>query len=185
MEDEFIDILNDDLSFLKTCLKSEAHKHGYLHASVHVWFYTVNGEILLQKRSPNKIAFPNLWDVSVAGHISTGETAIASAVREIKEEIGLNILLKDLEYIGLHRELHQHTNDFIDNEVHYIYLSKLSTNINQLTIQEEELSAIKLINIHTFSEALKEPNHESIYVPHHPTYYSFIFDEILKRISKS
>jgi isopentenyldiphosphate isomerase len=69
MTDELIDILNEDLTVLKSCLKSEAHKHGYLHASVHVWFYTNAGEILIQKRSATKIAFPCLWDVSLAGHI--------------------------------------------------------------------------------------------------------------------
>jgi len=157
MNDEYIDILNDDLSFLKTCLKSEAHKHGYLHASVHVWFYTDAGKILIQKRSPNKISFPNLWDVSVAGHISAGEDAITSALREIKEEIGLSITKDELRKIGNFHERHNHTSNFIDNEIHLIYIGRISTPLNQLKIQEEEVSAIKLIPMATFKKKSRSP----------------------------
>ena len=44
MEEEYLDIL-DDLgnSTGKSCLKSEAHKKGYFHPTVHVWFYTKHG----------------------------------------------------------------------------------------------------------------------------------------------
>ena len=176
--DEYIDILNDDLTILKTCLKSEAHKHGYLHASVHVWFYTDKGELLFQKRSKNKIAFPNLWDVSVAGHISAGETAIYSALREVEEEIGLSITKNKLEKIGSFNEMHQHRKDFIDNEIHLIYTSRLSTPLNQLKIQKEELSAIKLIPISTFKEELRTPDFYKSYVPHSNEYYTFVLNEI-------
>jgi len=178
MEDEYIDILNEDLTVSKICLKSEAHKHGYLHASVHVWFYTKDGDILFQKRSKNKIAFPNLWDVSIAGHISAGETAINSAIRETEEEIGLTITKNELYKIGSFKEIHQHKEDFIDNEIHLIYIGELSIPLNQLKIQEEELSAIKLIPINTFKKKLKKINFHKRYVPHSIGYYKFVLNEI-------
>ena len=182
MADEYIDILNDDLSYLKTCLKSEAHKHGYLHASVHVWFYTDAGEILLQKRNATKIAFPNLWDVSVAGHVSAGENAITSALREIEEEIGLTITKDNIQKIGSYRETHQHKSDFIDNEIHLIYIGRISTPLNQLKIQEEELSAIKLIPIGTFKKELALPCFSKTYVSHSMDYYTFVLNEIFKNL---
>ncbi|MDC9722211.1 MAG: NUDIX domain-containing protein [Urechidicola sp.] len=182
MADELIDILNDDITVKKTCLKSEAHKHGHLHASVHVWFYTKSGEILFQKRSTNKIAFPNLWDVSVAGHISSGETAIKSALREVKEEIGLSVTINELKKIGSFKEFHQHKIDFIDNEIHLIYIGELSTPLNQLKIQEEELSAIKLIPIDTFKKELEKSDFYKSYVPHSNEYYTFVLNEISKNL---
>lgn len=155
MVDELIDVLADDLTVVKTCLKSEAHKNGWFHASVHIWFFTDDGDILIQKRAKDKIAFPDLWDVSVAGHISAGEDEITSALREIEEEIGLEILEKDLFKIGTFKERFQHNNDFIDNEIHYVFLSKLKTDIHLLKIQKEELSAIKLISISSFKKGNK------------------------------
>lgn len=183
MADELIDILNDDLTVSKTCLKSDAHKHGYLHASIHVWFYTDSGEILIQKRSSTKIAFPNLWDVSVAGHISTGENEITAALREVEEEIGLVISKDAILKIGSYHETHQHRPDFIDNEIHLIYISKLYTPINELKIQKEELSAIKLISIDIFKKELENPNFSKTYVPHSEKYYKFVLQNILKQIN--
>ncbi len=178
MIDERIDILNDDLTVIKTCLKSDAHKNGWFHASVHVWLYTDDGKILLQKRSPDKIAFPDLWDVSVAGHISAGEDAITSALREIEEEIGLTLLESDLFEIGNFKEKHQHKKDFIDNEIHLIYIGKLCVDLNQLKIQEEELTALKLISIKNFKKALSKPNFDKFYVPHYLAYYDFVLSKI-------
>ncbi len=183
MTDELIYILNDDLSFLKTTLKSKVHKHGYLHASVHVWFYTDAGEVLLQKRSPTKIAFPNLWDVSVAGHISSGGIPITSAIREIEREIGLVCSENELKHIGQFNEIHHHKDDFIDNEIHYIYLCKLSKPINQLKIQEEELSAIKLMPVITFIHELTKNNFTKTYVPHLQEYYSFVLKKLNKYLT--
>ena len=76
MADEYIDILNDDGSDTgKIALKSEAHKKGLFHRSAHLWLYTSTGKVLVQQRAMNKDTFPGLWDISVAGHITAGETA--------------------------------------------------------------------------------------------------------------
>ncbi len=182
MADELIDIINDDLSFVKTCLKSKAHKYGWLHASVHIWFYTNNSQVLVQKRSKTKTVFPNLWDVSVAGHIASGEKNITAAIREINEEIGLVVTENDLEYIGIFEESHQHNDEFIDNEIHHIYIGKLIVDINELKIQQEELSEIKLINIDTFKSYLNKQDFYKTFVPHFSEYYSFIFDKISQKI---
>jgi isopentenyl-diphosphate delta-isomerase len=178
MEDEYIDILTDDLKVLKRCLKSEAHQNGYLHASVHIWLYTDDGKILLQKRSANKIAFPSLWDVSVAGHISSGESEISAAVREVKEEIGLQVTEKELLKIGVFREQYQHQADFIDNEIHHVYICKLTSSINQLSLQKEEVSDIKLISFEKFTELRKQSNFSDTYVPNNSEYCDFVLKKL-------
>ncbi len=185
MLDEIIDILNEDLTVFKTCLKSEAHTYGHLHASVHIWFYTLDGKVLLQKRSSNKIAFPNLWDVSVAGHISSGENEINSAIREVEEEIGLLVSESDLMKIGVFKEQFEHTNDFIDNEIHHVYFCKLPCTIDLLSIQVEEVSALKLISIEDFIELRNQSGFEEKYVPHYKTYYDFILKKLKESISSN
>lgn len=183
MADELIDVLADDLIVIKTCLKSEAHKNGWFHASVHIWFFTDNGDILIQKRSKDKIAFPDLWDVSVAGHISAGEDEITSALREIEEEIGLKISKKDLFKIGTFKEKFQHKENFIDNELHHIFLCKLKTDVNLLKIQKEELSDIKLISVSSFKKVINGPSSRKIFVPHYSDYYGFVINKINLQIN--
>jgi isopentenyldiphosphate isomerase len=86
MEDEYLDILDESGEFTgRTCLKSVAHKIGYFHPTIHVWFYTTRAEVLLQKRGSEKLTFPNYWDVSVAGHVGAGEAIEEAAVREVLE----------------------------------------------------------------------------------------------------
>jgi isopentenyldiphosphate isomerase len=182
MEDELIDILNEDLTIQKTCLKSYAHMHGLLHASVHIWFYTMKGEILFQKRAKTKIAFPNIWDVSVAGHIGTNENIYQAAIREIKEEISIDISKSELISIGKFKEYIKNTPMFIANETHSLFLCPLNYKIKALNIQTEELSELKLIPIEKFQKELKFLISKKEYVPHQHDYYDIILSEISKRI---
>jgi 8-oxo-dGTP pyrophosphatase MutT (NUDIX family) len=48
------------------------------------------GQVLLVHRSPNRRAYPNVWDLP-GGHIETGETELAALTREIHEELGVQI----------------------------------------------------------------------------------------------
>lgn len=48
-------------------------------------------ELLLQKRSATKKSHPNFWDISGAGHIRAGETVTEGAIRELKEELGVEV----------------------------------------------------------------------------------------------
>jgi isopentenyldiphosphate isomerase len=102
--DEYLDILDPQGNQTgKNCLKSVAHQEGYYHATVHVWFYTNDHKILLQKRGSNKKTYPNYWDVSVAGHVHAGESIKDAALREVEEEIGLTIQEKDLKKIAVRK----------------------------------------------------------------------------------
>ena len=89
--DEYIDIVSKEgIPTGKSALKSEIHSKGHYHNTAHIWLYTTQGEILLAQRSAKKKICPLLWDVSVAGHVDAGERIEEAALRELKEEIGLD-----------------------------------------------------------------------------------------------
>lgn len=46
------------------------------------------GLVLLMKRAPHKVLYPNCWDL-VGGHVEPGESVEAALVREAQEEVGL------------------------------------------------------------------------------------------------
>lgn len=48
------------------------------------------GRVLLVHRSPNRRAYPGVWDLP-GGHIETGETELAALAREMHEELGVHI----------------------------------------------------------------------------------------------
>jgi isopentenyldiphosphate isomerase len=177
--DEYIDLLqNDGSPSGQKCLKSEAHKKGLFHASVHIWFYTQSGQILIQKRKKDKDTFPDLWDISVAGHISFKESHINAAIRETEEEIGILVSTQELNYIGTSEHKNIHPNNITDHELHHIYICRLNTSTKTLSIQEEEVEEIKLIPLTTLKQEVFSKEHSMKYVPHGKTYYNLIFDAI-------
>ncbi|MET3423840.1 mutator protein MutT [Actinoplanes tereljensis] len=48
------------------------------------------GRVLLVHRSPNRHAYPDVWDLP-GGHIEPGETELAALAREMHEELGVQI----------------------------------------------------------------------------------------------
>ena len=105
MVEEQIDIVdkNNKVTSKTTTIK-EAHAKGHLHRSAHIWIYNSKGEILLQHRAKTKHLYPDMWDISAAGHVSAGEEPIVSAVRELEEELGIKVKKEDLELLDIHRE---------------------------------------------------------------------------------
>ncbi|KZS41475.1 hypothetical protein AWE51_20900 [Aquimarina aggregata] len=183
MADEMIDILNDKgIPTGEARLKSEAHRLGLYHASVHIWIYTKEGKILLQKRSYNKDTYPNLWDVSVAGHIEAGESPENSAIREIKEEIGIYISNNNLEYIGIYLAEKKPKPNLYDNEFHHIYLLALHLPIHKFTLQSEEVAQVDYIDINIFKDKIMSSTESLNYVPHDPAYFELVLDEISNRL---
>jgi len=179
--DEFIDIVTiDGKPTGKSALKSEIHSKGYYHNTVHIWFYTKNGEILLQQRAASKIICPLLWDVSVAGHIDAGETIKSGAIREIEEEIGLRISESDLHKIGIFECFQSYENGIVDNEFHHTFICELNVAIESLIPQESEVEALKLITLDDFKSKLDNSDTNGHFVATNRAYYHKVLEAIKK-----
>ncbi len=94
--EEKIDILNEKGELTgEVRSKKEVHELGLWHKSNHVWILNSHGELLLQHRAEQKENHGGDWDISAAGHVSAGEISIQSALREIKEELGIKIVERE------------------------------------------------------------------------------------------
>lgn len=80
-----------------------AHLNGVWHRTSHLWIMRKKDnkvQILLQKRAADKSSFPNCYDISSAGHIPAGGEYKESALRELKEELGIEASEDDLIHCG-------------------------------------------------------------------------------------
>ena len=178
--DELIDVLTPQGKPTgKTALKSEAHKKGWFHATTHVWLFTSDKKILLQKRAATKKVFPGLWDISVAGHVGARETILEAAKREVFEEIGLQLQEHELIKIGTRIHHISHKNGIIDNEFHHVFIAELKISIDQLKIQEEEVAGLQLFDVSILKET---KNLDNILLPRFHDYYCFVYQQIIATI---
>ena len=91
MNEEIFDVVNERDEVIDHKPRSEVHRLGLMHRATHVLVFNKRGQVFLQKRSLLKDRQPGLWDSSASGHLDTGEDYDACAVRELREEIGLEL----------------------------------------------------------------------------------------------
>jgi len=91
MSEEIFDVVNERDEVVEQRPRSEVHRLGLLHRAVHILVFNAEGKVFLQKRSARKDTHPQTWDSSTSGHVDTGENYDESAIRELKEEIGLRV----------------------------------------------------------------------------------------------
>lgn len=100
---EFLDIVTDDNRVVGTASKAEVYRRQLTHRIVHVLVFNKRGELLLQRRSGLVAFCPHHWVTSASGHVRSGETFEQAALREAREEIGVELNL-DQTYRDLYND---------------------------------------------------------------------------------
>lgn len=147
---ELFDIIHEDGT--KSGMIQErgvVHREGLLHGTVHIWIVRENDksgyDVLLQKRSVQKDSNPGCYDISAAGHIEAGAEHLESALRELREELGIEAKDEELREIGSHRGRYEavfHGLPFKDNELSRVYLYEKPVHISRLKLQESEVEEV-------------------------------------------
>ena len=177
MKEEFLEVYSPEGNKTgQKKSKSEIHRKGLFHSTVHVWIFTDEGNILIQKRSKKKELNPGVWDVSVAGHIKFNENIKKAAKRETLEETGININTKDLLKIGVYRSINIHPTA-IDKEFFHTYLLKIDKNSINLDYKNNEVDDLKFISIEEMESLIKEENNK-IFIGKNRKYYSDVLKSI-------
>ncbi len=146
---EYIDIFdenNNPTGDIKE--KTKAHEEGNFHRTAHIWIMNDKKELLLQKRSATKKSHPNCWDISGAGHIRAGETVIEGAIRELKEELGVEANENDFKFIAIVKNIKNPQNQ----EFGYVYLLESSNTIKDYIFEDNEVSEVKYVYFEDLEE---------------------------------
>ena len=156
--------------------KFNIHLNGFFHATVHVWIFTRNGNILIQKRSKKKELNPGIWDVSVAGHVEFDESIKKAAKREAFEEIGININTKNLLKIGVYKSINIHPK-VIDKEFHHTYVLEVDDGLIDINHKNQEVDDLKFISIIEMENLIKKRN-KKIFIGKNREYYQDVFEKV-------
>ena len=153
--------------------RNQAHEDGDFHRTAHIWIINDKNELLLQKRSASKKSHPNCWDISGAGHIKAGESVIDGAIRELKEELGVEAKEKDLQYIATIKS----TKNPKNMEYAYVYLLRCNKKIEDYVFEDEEVSEVKYVYYKELERMVKEKA-EGLLI--HEEEYNKLFEFIRK-----
>lgn len=160
---EYFDIVDENgIPTGETVERVEAHERAIRHRTAHVWIVRKvddRTQILLQKRCQSKDSFPGCYDISSAGHIPAGEDYIPSALRELKEELGVEIDADQLIDCGMHRldiDAQFHGKPFFDRQVSKVFLLWLEWEVEQFHVQEEEIDSVMWMDFDACMQAVQE-----------------------------
>jgi isopentenyldiphosphate isomerase len=162
--------------------KPEAAK-GALHGASHTWLWRVddeNTEILLQHRAEDKKTWPGYLDISAAGHVDFGETPLQAAVRETREELGINLDPTSLRLLFVHRQrLIAPPEGYIENEFQWVYGLRLDK--QEINVDHDEVEGViwlKLADLQAL--AVGQSDGQQI-VPHGKEYFANLLKELHRR----
>jgi len=147
---ELWDILDGDGKKTgKTVERGKPMRQDEYHLVVHVWIKNSNGEFLITKRTPNKKTLPNVWETTVGSAIA-GEDSLKATLREVKEEISIDLSDTNGKYLfRLKRQQHDFP-DLID-----VWLFKEDVDITKVIYQPEEVCGAKWATPRNIQSAIK------------------------------
>ena len=156
MSEEIWDVYDADRRRTgKTVVREQSWGFEKYHLIVHVCIFYPYGRMLIQKRAHEKHAWANLWDVSAGGSALAGEDSYQAAEREVKEELGLSLDLKNNRpHLSINYE--RGFDDF------YTVIRDLDP--DRLVLQQEEVAEVRWATL----EEVRRMEREHIFVPYFP-----------------
>lgn len=136
--------------------RTETHLNGDWHETFQCIF-TYRDYIFLQKRNENLTDYPGMLDVTVGGHLKYNEDN-SNGVREIKEEMGISLNFRRLQFMcTLPEQIHD---TFKDNEFINIFTVELTEQeipcIHFEDQEVEDIIQIKKVDFLNFSQNLSD-----------------------------
>ncbi len=153
MAEEWLKVFDGNYEEKGKATRMVVHSKGLWHETVHFWLITKIDEkhyLFLQKRSKSKADYPDLYDISAAGHLLATESP-RDGLRELQEELGFSTINIDkLHKLGIVKNI-IHTDRITDNEFSHIYVYMVNDSIS-FHLQEEEVSEMVITEFDSFYE---------------------------------
>ena len=168
---EYLDVLDEQGNPTgKKKLRDDVHREGDWHACVQLWLVNSKSQILLQKRSKNVKTWPGRWAFTVGGHVLAGEKLEDALVREMFEELGLEMSKTEFKFAFKNKNPSQTTNN---NQWDSIYVALKDVDVDKLELDPEEVEAMTWVELGDFKKAILSDDDK--FVPRSADYLSRLF----------
>ena len=90
--EEYLDLVDENDNIIGRKLRSAIYTEGLRNFRVvNVFLRNSKGELWIPRRTAHKAIFPSALDFSAAGHVESGETYAQTFVREVAEELNIDV----------------------------------------------------------------------------------------------
>ena len=138
----------------------EPHKHIAICV---IFIENSKHQFLIQKTSEEKDSV----FASTGGHVDKGETPSNSIIREVKEELGIDISNDNVESLGFVR---------YERPLWYLYYLNKDIDINDIHVQEEEVQSVQYMSIDEINKLIENNQMRKS--------HEILFKELLNRKNK-
>lgn len=91
-DDEYLDLVNENDEVIGRKKRSEIYREGSSNFRVvNAFIINSHGELWIPRRSAHKRIFPLCLDMSMGGHVKSGESYEQALHRELREELDLEL----------------------------------------------------------------------------------------------
>jgi len=142
-DSELLPVVDENDEVVGEATRREIHTKHLLHRAIHIVVKDPQGRVLLQKRSCCKDRYPGYWDVSVGGHVDVGESYEAAAVRELREELGVE------------SEIPKYVTKLDPSErngFEFLAIFELTTSLTEFDFRRSEIDAVAWVEMNRFLE---------------------------------
>jgi len=130
---EMIDLYNRQRHPLnRTAERGETLPSGCYHVIVTGWIESAKGAFLMARRKPGDGIAGGLWEAP-GGAVQSGETSLEAVLREVHEELGIEIDPKTVKLLSSERRDK-------DRVFYDVFLLRNDTKLDQLAVNADELA---------------------------------------------
>jgi isopentenyldiphosphate isomerase len=88
--EERVQIVDRDNNPIGAVTRRIMRQQNLIHRASYILVFNRQGELFIQKRTLSKDMYPGYWDLAAGGVVLAGESYQESAVRELREELGVS-----------------------------------------------------------------------------------------------
>lgn len=138
----------------QSIIRGTPEKKDAYTMAVFACIFHSDGKMLIQRRQKSKKSWPGMWDVSVGGAVTSGETSLTAVQREIAEELGIQVKEENLtKLLAL----------YYDRMIHDFYSVEMDLALSDLKLQEEEVMDAKWASCEEINQMIADGSFIPVY----------------------
>ncbi|MGD0331216.1 MAG: isopentenyl-diphosphate Delta-isomerase [Nitrososphaeria archaeon] len=150
---ENVILVNEKGKAIGTEEKMKAHQKGQLHRAFSIFIFSMNGDMLLQRRAEEKYHSGGLWTNACCSHPRPGENLEQATHRRLKEELGFDCKLKKRTHFIYKAKL---DHGLTEHEFDHVFIGRYDGKISP---NRDEVSDVRWVSLEALGEEVnKSPN---------------------------